>query len=531
MPRHVVVDGSNLATEGRTMPSLKQLNDAVLAFIAEYPDDLVTVVVDATFGHRIAPSEIAEFDAAIENNELVCPPAGAIGRGDAFVITIAKKVNATILSNDSYQEFHGEAPWLFEDGRLLGGKPVPNVGWVFVARTPVRGPISRKAVRAKRGGGKLVETRHGQGGHRPNSLASQPMPTPKAPPPGPRRSTDAAPAVPVPAATAPAAAASAPKAQAPSKHEPINDALPFLAFVEAHPVGSTVQATVESYSSHGAYARAGEVRIYCPLRHMATPAPRAAREVLKLGEVYAFDVVSFNAARRSIDVAVPGFAPPADPEAAAAAVEAARAVLGTPVGEMDGVEAPSSASFAGDEPAAAESLVAAARKRRRRGGGAVSTIVEPVVEVAVEPVEPVVEVPVEVEPVGVVEPVAKSVRRRPSKKVAVEPVEPVVEPVAKSVRRRPSKKVAVEPVEPVVEVPVEVEPVGVVEPVAKSVRRRPSKKVAVEPVVEAPVEPAPKAARASKAAKALKAPTAAKAPKQSEPAAPARRRARRAVSD
>jgi hypothetical protein len=204
---------------------------------------------------------------------------------------------------------------------------------------------------------------------------------------------------------------------------------------------------------------------------MATPAPRAAREVLKLGEVYAFDVVSFNAARRSIDVAVPGFAPPADPEAAAAAVEAARAVLGTPVGEMDGVEAPSSASFAGDEPAAAESLVAAARKRRRRGGGAVSTIVEPVVEVAVEPVEPVVEVPVEVEPVGVVEPVAKSVRRRPSKKVAV------------------------------------------------------------EPVVEAPVEPAPKAARASKAAKALKAPTAAKAPKQSEPAAPARRRARRAVSD
>ena len=43
MPRHVVVDGSNLATEGRAMPSLKQLNEAVLAYMAEFPDALITV--------------------------------------------------------------------------------------------------------------------------------------------------------------------------------------------------------------------------------------------------------------------------------------------------------------------------------------------------------------------------------------------------------------------------------------------------------------------------------------------------------
>ena len=138
--RHVVVDGSNLATEGRTLPSLKQLNEAVLAYMEEHPDDVVTVVVDATFGHRIDPREVPEFDAAVENNELVAPPAGAIGRGDAFVLTIANKVNATIISNDSYQEFHGEYDWLFDEGRLIGGKPVPNVGWVFVPRVPVRGP-------------------------------------------------------------------------------------------------------------------------------------------------------------------------------------------------------------------------------------------------------------------------------------------------------------------------------------------------------------------------------------------------------
>src|SRR6188472_4351823 len=144
---HVVVDGSNLATEGRTAPSLEQLDEAVTAFITEHPDSEVTVVVDATFGHRIVESEKAEYEEAILAGELVTPPAGAIGRGDAFVLQIADKASATVLSNDSFQEFHGTYDWLFDDGRLIGGKPVRNVGWVFVMRTPVRGPTSRRAVR------------------------------------------------------------------------------------------------------------------------------------------------------------------------------------------------------------------------------------------------------------------------------------------------------------------------------------------------------------------------------------------------
>ena len=41
-----------------------------------------TVVVDATFGHRISKKEVKVFDEAVANNELVTPPAGAIGRGD-----------------------------------------------------------------------------------------------------------------------------------------------------------------------------------------------------------------------------------------------------------------------------------------------------------------------------------------------------------------------------------------------------------------------------------------------------------------
>ena len=131
---YVVVDGSNIATEGRSLPSLKQLDEAVRAFLTEHPADNLTVVVDATFGHRIDASERDAYEEAVLAGELVSPPAGAIGRGDAFVLQIADKADAVILSNDSFQEFHGQYPWLFDEGRLIGGKPVPGLGWVFLLR-------------------------------------------------------------------------------------------------------------------------------------------------------------------------------------------------------------------------------------------------------------------------------------------------------------------------------------------------------------------------------------------------------------
>jgi hypothetical protein len=309
--QHVVVDGSNIATEGRSMPSLAQLNDAVNSYIADHPGVRVTVVVDATFGHRIAPAEVKEFDAAIANNELVAPPAGAIGRGDAFVLSIAKKAKATILSNDSFQEFHGEHDWLFDDGRLVGGKPVPHVGWVWVARSPVRGPISRKAVRASKpssarsvaadGGAKNDREPAARRGstRRASKEAAAPMPVPTTPPPG--RATalgDGKPAV---------AAASLPG-------DVVNELMPFLDFVQHHPVGTSVNAIVDSYSSHGAYVKIGDVFGYVPLRLMSDPPPRSAREVMKIGDAVTLVVASFAPARRSIDCAVPNMASVVEPQ-------------------------------------------------------------------------------------------------------------------------------------------------------------------------------------------------------------------------
>src|ERR1700692_4698723 len=145
-PTYAVVDGSNIATEGRSVPSLAQLDDAVRQFQAEFPGTEALVVVGAPFGHRIAPSERKAFDEAVAHAELVSPPAGAVGRGDAFLLRVAERVGAQVLSNDSFQEFHAEHPWLFDEGRLIGGKPVPGVGWIFTPRSPVRGVRSRAAL-------------------------------------------------------------------------------------------------------------------------------------------------------------------------------------------------------------------------------------------------------------------------------------------------------------------------------------------------------------------------------------------------
>ena len=252
---HIVVDGSNLATEGRNSPSFKQLNEAVEQFRSDHKRDVVTVVVDATFGHRIANSEKKAFEAAVESGEIVTPPAGAIGRGDAFILQIADRVGATVLSNDSFQEFHGTYIWLFEEGRLVGGKPVPHVGWVFVDRSPVRGSVSRRSVKD-----------------------SEPEPKPE-PAPRVRRRTRRA-------------------------VDPANVGDAFDALVANHPPGSELPGVVEQFSSHGAYVMAADVRCYVPTTLLGDPQPRSAKDVLNRGETYDFVVHTIDTEKRNVDLAM-----------------------------------------------------------------------------------------------------------------------------------------------------------------------------------------------------------------------------------
>ncbi len=347
----VVVDGSNVATEGRSLPSLNQLDEAVQCFIEEHPGADVLVIVDTSFAHRIDPTESDIFEAAYNAGEIITPPAGTIGRGDSFILKVADKLGATVFSNDSFQEFHGTYDWLFDRGRLIGGKPIPGLGWVFTDRTPVRGPKSREAVRdAKRS-----QVRLG------SKEAMRPMPVPKAPPSfmtkeaeeteaansrddreprgdkrrrgrdrdrgkgrgsdrGADRGSDRELVEAV--VTQPAKAAKSAKAAKPVQAAPagrvertgdtnfVNDGLAFLSFVSEHLPGTEVHGVVDSYASHGFYVSIGSgdeaARGYVPLRGAAETMPRSARDVARRGEEYTFLVRSFDAERRGIELAIPG---------------------------------------------------------------------------------------------------------------------------------------------------------------------------------------------------------------------------------
>jgi len=281
--QHIVVDGSNIATEGRSTPSLAQLEEAVAELRKELPDAAVTVIVDATFAHRIDPSELPRFEEAAARGEYVQPPAGAIGRGDAFLLRIAEKVRGVVLSNDSFQEFHGEHAWLFDPGRLLGATPVPGVGWIFTPRTPVRGPRSRQAVReADRAKARLEKA---------IAAATKEAVTPP--------STEKATA---------GSAARAGGRTARATPQAVNEPLPFIAFIAEHRLGEEVEGVVDSFTSHGAIVLVGALRCYVPLCNLGDPRPRSAREVLRKGEKRRFVVTAFDPHRRGIELALPGLA-------------------------------------------------------------------------------------------------------------------------------------------------------------------------------------------------------------------------------
>jgi hypothetical protein len=489
--KHVIIDGSNIATEGRDTPSLAQLDEAVQAFVEEYSPTHVTVVVDATFPNRIDRKERQTYEDAVNANELITPPAGAIGRGDAFVLQIARRAGAAILSNDSFQEFHGEYPWLFDRGRLFGGKPVPHVGWVFMERAPVRGPTSRRAVSEARKVAKAaekgaqvtakvaqeaVEAAGGDGGGTADAEAA-----PAADKPGRRRRAKAVAKAAVPAAEVIAELAAQPNGSGDKTGravDPYNEAMPFIEFVGRYPVGSEVDATIERFSSHGAYVLVGEARAYVPLRNLADPAPRSAKGILRVGETRRFVVVSIDPPRRGIDLGVPGVveipaAPPPVPEDEGLAVDTTDAAAAPPARKSRARKAAGKAA-APEAPAKAEPPV---RKSRARKATAKAVAPEADTPVAAP------EAPAKAEP-----PVRKSRARKATAKAAAKAAEPApevaAEPPAKKSRARKAAAKAAEPA-----------PEVAAEPPARKSRARKAAAKAAEPAAEAP-------ARKSRARKA-----------------------------
>ncbi|MGB8197710.1 MAG: hypothetical protein WCF25_11965 [Acidimicrobiales bacterium] len=329
----VVVDGSNFATEGRVTPSLAQLDEAVRAFIDEHPNAEVIVVADASFEHRVATNERAHFKSAELAGEIVTPPAGAIGRGDAFILKIADRIKGVVLSNDSFQEFHDEYPWLFDEGRLIGGKPVKGVGWVFTPRLPVRNPKTSRPVKklsvtladgAKPSiGTTLTPVKATKAKKVPAKVAKVPRKAKKAlkvVDDSPKKSVRATKKANVQVAKAP------PKAKKPAKEvaapvtpapavalrrgrHPVNPEADFALFRSAHRIGTRVEGEVTAFTSHGAVIKVTlkngqSIECYAPTTLLGDPAPARARDVLKRGDHRTFRLVTVDAERRIAELAL-----------------------------------------------------------------------------------------------------------------------------------------------------------------------------------------------------------------------------------
>jgi molecular chaperone DnaK len=137
----LVIDGSNLAWNGQPSraaggrPSYAALEAAVRSLRFKHPDRDIHVVVDASLRHDVTLEERPLVEAAINNHEVVQPPAGTEGRGDALVISIAQEVGGVIVSNDNFAPFQRANPWLRHSGRVLGATNSQGV-WVFNWRVP-----------------------------------------------------------------------------------------------------------------------------------------------------------------------------------------------------------------------------------------------------------------------------------------------------------------------------------------------------------------------------------------------------------
>jgi hypothetical protein len=337
----VVVDGSNFATEGRVTPSLAQLDEAVRAFMEEHPIAEIIVVADASFEHRVAPNERAHFKAAELAGEIVTPPAGAIGRGDAFILKIADRIKGVVLSNDSFQEFHDEYPWLFDEGRLIGGKPVKGVGWVFTPRLPVRNtkttrPVKKLSVTLSHGakpsiGTTLTPVKATKAKKAPTKAAK--VPTKVAPAkvvPAPTKekkplkvelaekkpvkalkkaATKVAKAPPKPKKAAKVTVTPPPAVALRRGRHPVNPEADFALFRSAHRIGSRVEGEVTDFTSHGAVIKValktGQlIECYAPTTSLGNPAPARARDVLKRGDRRTFRLVAVDVERRIAELAL-----------------------------------------------------------------------------------------------------------------------------------------------------------------------------------------------------------------------------------
>ena len=270
---------------------------------------------------------------------------------------------------------------------------------------------------------------------------------------------------------------------------PVNDLLTFLDFVEHHPVGSSVNGVVDSYSSHGAYVKLGDLRGYVPLRLMSDPPPRSAREVMHIGDAVTLVVTSFAPARRSVDLTVPHMAPGAA-VVATPEVEVIAEVLAPEPDRQQPKRSTKRAAAAAEEPAPAAPAPA-----KRAGRKRAAPVSEQPAPAAPAPAKRAVRKKAALPPPEVALP-ADGVTPTEEPRPPVPPAPPEEAPAARPARKAPATKTAATPTAKTKKEKA---------PATKAATKRPAKK-ATTPAPEAagaaePERPAKKAAPKKAAAK------------------------------
>ncbi|MDP1795129.1 MAG: translation initiation factor IF-2 N-terminal domain-containing protein [Acidimicrobiales bacterium] len=144
----LVIDGMNIAYEGRAVPSLAQLLSAAASLKSRYPEAAQVIVVDAGFSFAVAAEEKAESEQLLRTGAILMTPSGWPGKADGFVCEVAARAiqqrrRVFVVSNDAYKEQHQKHPWLRDSERMVGGNYVAAIGeWLWEYRE-IGGPPRR----------------------------------------------------------------------------------------------------------------------------------------------------------------------------------------------------------------------------------------------------------------------------------------------------------------------------------------------------------------------------------------------------
>ena len=124
----VVVDASNVAHYVKNENSKPQIANILAAVKAlEESEDEFVIIADASLRHEIDDKE--EFEKLLQSENVEEVPPG--NDADHFILDIATREKAKILSNDKFRDYAAEfrnissmrIPFVIENGRLTFGRP------------------------------------------------------------------------------------------------------------------------------------------------------------------------------------------------------------------------------------------------------------------------------------------------------------------------------------------------------------------------------------------------------------------------